>query len=69
MPAWPPVLSMKLAPFSTRLSAMGSTSQERCYHPELHRLRAEVWRAQGDPAQAEAAFARAIQMADVLLSG
>ncbi|WP_438007670.1 TOMM system kinase/cyclase fusion protein [Sorangium sp. So ce321] len=40
------------------------TTQERCYHPELYRLLGEVWRARGDPGQAEAAFARARDMAE-----
>ncbi|WP_437834876.1 TOMM system kinase/cyclase fusion protein [Sorangium sp. So ce1153] len=40
------------------------TTQERCYHPELYRLLGEVWRASGDPGQAEAAFARARDMAE-----
>ncbi|WP_437654355.1 TOMM system kinase/cyclase fusion protein [Sorangium sp. So ce1182] len=40
------------------------TTQERCYHPELYRLLGEVWRTRGDPGQAEAAFARARDMAE-----
>ncbi|XYH98764.1 TOMM system kinase/cyclase fusion protein [Sorangium sp. So ce1128] len=40
------------------------TTQERCYHPELYRLLGEVWRARGDPGQAEAAFASARDMAE-----
>ncbi|WP_437647634.1 TOMM system kinase/cyclase fusion protein [Sorangium sp. So ce362] len=40
------------------------TTQERCYHPELYRLLGEVWRARGDAGQAEAALARARDMAE-----
>ena len=40
------------------------TTQERCYHPELYRLLAEVWRAKGDIEQAEAALTSARTLAE-----
>jgi hypothetical protein len=40
------------------------TTQERCYHPELYRLLAEVWRVRGDVAQAEAALTSARTLAE-----
>lgn len=40
------------------------TTEERCYHPELHRLLAEARWRQGDVAQAEAAFERARALAE-----
>jgi tetratricopeptide (TPR) repeat protein len=40
------------------------TTQERCYHPELYRLLAEVWRIKGDAAQAEAALTSARSLAE-----
>lgn len=40
-----------------------ATTQERCYHPELYRLLAEVWLARGDAAQAAAALASARSLA------
>jgi hypothetical protein len=40
------------------------TTQERCYHPELHRLLGEAWLARGDAAQAEAALAAARSLAE-----
>lgn len=40
------------------------TTQERCYHPELHRLLARVWQVRGDMAQAEAGLTRASAMAE-----
>lgn len=40
------------------------TTQERCYHPELYRLLAEVWRIKGDATQAEAALTSARTLAE-----
>ena len=40
-----------------------ATTQERCYHPELYRLLAEVWVARGDAEQAAAARERARSLA------
>ncbi|MEO8705212.1 MAG: protein kinase [Kofleriaceae bacterium] len=40
-----------------------ATTQERCYHPELYRLLAGVWRVRGDRNQATAALTTAIALA------
>jgi tetratricopeptide (TPR) repeat protein len=40
------------------------TTQERCYHPELHRLLGEAWRARGDVEQAETAMTSARTLAE-----
>jgi tetratricopeptide (TPR) repeat protein len=40
-----------------------ATTQERCYHPELHRLLGRAWRARGDRARAAEAFQTALTIA------
>lgn len=51
--------------YETLQDALGdhSTTQERCYHPELYRLLAGALKMRGDRVEAEAALAKAIALA------